>query len=198
MSNDGSQVARARSKILWPWRRNPLRRRSDVAQAWMVLVTGVLIAVSAPAAGLAAAGTVDTGAGQAGAHSVAAVLTEDPPTRVGVDVSGGAVTRVHATVRWTAADGAVRTGETAVAPGLRAGDRTSARLDGRGALIRDPVTPTQARGESIAIGTVAASSTALLLLGAERTGRALLDRRRYAQWEREWAAEDPRWGQRAA
>ncbi|MGW7577073.1 Rv1733c family protein [Streptomyces sp. NPDC054765] len=192
--------AMTRSKILWPWRRNPLRRRSDVVQAWLVLVTGVLLVLGAPAAGLAAARAVDAGGGQQqhGSHTVSAVLTENPPARIGVDISGGAGPRVHATVRWTAADGAVRTGETAVAPGLRAGDRTSARLDAHGALIRDPVTPAQARGESIAVGIVAASTSGLLLLGAERTGRALLNRRRYAQWEREWAAEDPRWGQRAA
>lgn len=189
----------ARSELLRPWRRSPLRRRSDVAEAWLVLVTAVLIALGAPAAGLAAAHAVDDGTGQErqGRQSVSAVLTENPPARIGVDVSGGVGARVHATVRWTAADGAARTGVTTVSPDLRAGDRTTAWLDRHGALVRDPVTPRQATGESIAVGTVAGTSAGLLLLGAQRTGRALLNRRRYAQWEREWAAEDPRWGQRA-
>ncbi|MFG2859410.1 hypothetical protein [Streptomyces sioyaensis] len=43
-----------------------------------------------------------------------------------------------------------------------------------------------------------ATSAGLLLFGAERAGQAVLNRRRYAQWEREWAAEDPRWGRPAA
>ncbi|MFI1497388.1 hypothetical protein [Streptomyces platensis] len=189
----------ARSEFLRPWRRSPLRRRSDVAEAWLVLVTAVLIALGAPAAGLAAAHAVDGGTGQErqGRQTVSAVLTENPPPRIGVDVSGGVGTRVHATVRWTAADGSARTGVTTVSPGLRAGDRTTAWLDRHGALVRDPVTPRQATGESIAVGTVAGTSAGLLLLGAQRTGRALLNRQRYAQWEREWAAADPHWGQRA-
>ncbi|MFE6740366.1 Rv1733c family protein [Streptomyces tubercidicus] len=188
-----------RSDLLRPWRHSPLRRRSDVAEGWLVLVTAVLIALGAPAAGLAAAQAVDDGTEQArqGRHTVSAVLAENPPPRIGVDVSGGAGTRIHATVRWTAADGSARTGVTTVAPDLRAGDRTTAWVDRHGALVRDPVTPRQATGESIALGTVAGTSAGLLLLGAQHTGRALLNRRRYAQWEREWAAEDPRWGQRA-
>ncbi|MGY5128631.1 Rv1733c family protein [Streptomyces nigrescens] len=189
----------ARSEFLRPWRHSPLRRRSDVAEAWLVLVTAVLIVLGAPAAGLAAAHAVDAGTVQErqGRHTISAVLTQNPPPRVGVDVSGGVGTRVHTTVRWTAADGSAKTGITTVAPGLRAGDRTTVWLDRHGALVRDPVTPRQATGESIALGTVAGTSTGLLLLGAQRTGRALLNRYRYAQWEREWAAEDPRWGQRA-
>ncbi|GFE18951.1 hypothetical protein Sgleb_69980 [Streptomyces glebosus] len=189
----------ARSEFLRPWRRSPLRRRSDVAEAWLVLVTAVLIALGAPAAGLAAAHAVDDGTGQErqGRQSVSAVLTENPPARIGVDVSGGVGARVHATVRWTAADGAARTGVTTVSPDLRAGDRTTAWLDRHGALVRDPVTPRQATGESIAVGTVAGTSAGLLLLGAQRTGRALLNRHRYGQWEREWAAADPHRGQRA-
>ena len=186
--------------MLRPWRRGPLRRRSDVAETWLALVTGVLIVVGAPAAGLAAAHAVDDGAARQppGRHTVSAVLTEDPPARIGVDRSGGLGTRTHATVRWTAADGRTRTGMTTVAPDLRAGDRTSAWLDRHGSLLRDPVTSGGARSESIAVGTVTATSAGLLLFGAERAGQALLNRRRYAQWEREWAAEDPRWGRPAA
>ncbi|MEU8684068.1 hypothetical protein [Streptomyces sp. NPDC048611] len=190
----------ARSEFLRPWRPSPLRRRSDVVEAWLVLVTAVLILLGAPAAGLAAAQAVASGTGQErqGQRTVAAVVTENPPQRIGVDVSGGVGSRVHATVRWTAADGTARTGVTTVAPDLRAGDRTTAWLDRDGTLVRDPVTPRQASGESIAIGTVAGTSAGLFLLGAQRTGRALLNRHRYTQWEREWAAADPRWGQRAA
>ncbi|TJZ59379.1 hypothetical protein FCH28_02125 [Streptomyces piniterrae] len=164
-----------------------------MAEAWLVLVTGVLMAVVAPVAGISAADAVSAAHERQfqDRHSVSAVLTEDPPARVSVDSTGGSAARVHATVRWTAADGTARTGETAVAPHLKAGDRTTAWLNGHGVLLRDPVSPSEARVESIAIGTVAASGTCLLLLIGERAGTALLNRRRAAQWEREWAEIDP-------
>ncbi|MFI9052147.1 hypothetical protein [Streptomyces sp. NPDC053427] len=179
-------------------RRGPLRRGSDVAEAWLVLATALLMAVAAPAAGVAAANAVAGAADRQSQdrHGVAAVLTENPPARIGADPTGGIGGRMHTTVRWTAADGTSRTGETTVPAGLRAGDRTTAWLDGRGALLRDPVSPGEATVESIASGTVAASGTCLLLFAAERAGGALLTRRRYALWEREWAAGDAQWGHR--
>ncbi|UQA97000.1 Rv1733c family protein [Streptomyces halobius] len=186
-------------KVILPrWRRGPLRRGTDVTEAWLVLVTGVLIAVAAPVAGVSAANTVSDATERQlqGRHSVSAVLTEDPPARIGVDSSGGSGGRVHAWVRWTAADGSTRTGETVVAPHLKAGDRTTAWLNGHGVLLRDPVSPSAAKAESIAGGTVAASGTTLLLLIGARTGTALLNHRRAVQWEREWAEIDPERGRR--
>ncbi|MFB6440958.1 hypothetical protein ACFCVY_29970 [Streptomyces sp. NPDC056411] len=182
-------------KMRPPWRRSPLRRGTDVAESWMVLATGVLIAVLAPTAGVTAAQAVDASSQRQsdGWHSVSAVLTEDPPARIGVDSTNGTAGRVHATVKWTAGNGAVRTGETAVPPGLRSGDRTTAWLDRHGSLVRDPLTPGDSLAQSIAVGTVAASTTGLLLFGAERAGVALLNRRRSAQWEKEWAEADEEW-----
>lgn len=182
-------------KILWPWQHSPLKRGTDVVESWMILVTGVLIAVLAPAAGVTAAHAVDAASQQQSHqwHSVSAVLTSDPPPRIGVDTAGGGGGRVHATVRWTAPDGTARTGETAVSPGLRAGDRTTAWIDRHGALLRDPLTPGDSLAQSIAVGTVTASTTGLLLLGAERAGAGLLNHRRYARWEKEWAEADTQW-----
>ncbi|UKY47935.1 Rv1733c family protein [Streptomyces inhibens] len=185
-------------KIRRLWLRSPLKRGTDVAESWMLLATAVLIAVTAPAAGVAAASALDA-ASQRQSHewrSVSAVLTEDPPARIGVGSADGAGGRVLATVRWTATDGTARTGETAVPPGLRAGDRTTARLDRHGSLLRNPVTPDDAVAQSIAVGIVAASGTGLLLFGADKAGVALLNRRRYAQWEKDWAETDSQWGHR--
>ncbi|KIZ14925.1 hypothetical protein [Streptomyces natalensis] len=187
-------------RFLARFRRGPLWRGCDVAQAWLVLITALLIAVAAPAAGVTAAQAVAGAAARQShdRHGVAAVVTEDPPVRIGADPTGGVGGRVHATVRWTSADGASRTGVTTVPSDLRAGDRTTAWLDGRGVLLRNPVTDGEARIQSIAVGTVASGGTCLLLLAGERGGRALIDRRRYALWEREWAAGDTQWGRREA
>ncbi|MFI0786278.1 hypothetical protein ACH4Q6_11845 [Streptomyces lydicus] len=176
------------------WRHNPLERGTDLAQAWMLLATAVLLAVLPPAAGITAARAVNA-ASQPSSHGwqrVSATLKADTPARFGVDSTGGAAGRVIATVRWTAPDGTVRTGETAVAPGLRAGDRTTAWLDRNGSLLRNPVTAEDALAQSIAVGVVTASSTGLLLLGLNKAGVLLLNRRRYTQWEKDWAETDSR------
>ncbi|MEW1750607.1 hypothetical protein ACIQU1_33170 [Streptomyces angustmyceticus] len=185
-------------EMRWRWRGNPLKRGTDVAEAWIFLTTAFLIAVAAPAAGAVAASDLEASSQRQGREwkSVSAVLTEDPPARIGVDSAGGTGGRVHATVRWTAADGTVRTGETAVAPGLRAGDRTTAWLNRHGSLLRDPTTPEDAIAGSVAIGVVAASTTGLLLIGANKAAVVLLNRRRYAQWEKDWAESDLRWRHR--
>ncbi|MEV0371262.1 hypothetical protein AB0I10_15755 [Streptomyces sp. NPDC050636] len=190
----------ALTMILRHLRRGPLRRGTDVAEAWLVLATGALIAVAAPVAGVSAASEVSAAAQRQiqERHSVSAVLTENPPARIGVDSTGGVGGRVYATVRWTTADGSTRTGDTAVPPHLKAGDRTTVWLNGRGVLLRDPISPSEARVESIAIGTVAAGGTCLLLLVGERAGAILLNRRRAWQWEREWAEFDPQRGHREA
>ncbi|MCK7624334.1 hypothetical protein MUU72_14690 [Streptomyces sp. RS10V-4] len=182
-----------------PWkpraapRRGLPRRGTDVAQTWMALVTGVLIAVAAPATGAAVGSALDTASQQQRAdwQQVSAVVTAQPsvPAAGAGDGTGG---RVPATVRWTAPDRTVRTGETAVAPGVRPGDRTAVWLDRHGALVRDPSTASDALAQGVAAGTVAAAGTGLLFFGAHKAGVRLLDRRRYAQWEREWAEWDAR------
>ncbi|MFE6686356.1 hypothetical protein ACFVFQ_07730 [Streptomyces sp. NPDC057743] len=179
-----------------PWRRGPLRRGTDVAQSWLVLATGVLIAVAAPAAGVAAGNAVDAAANRqsAGWHAASAVIAREPATRIsGVDSGSATGDRVRTTVRWTAPDHTVRTGETSVPPGMHVGDRTTVWLDRNGMVVRNPSTPTDSLAESVVAGTVVASGTGLLLFGAGKTGVRLIDRRRYAQWEKEWAELDARW-----
>ncbi|GGX12672.1 MULTISPECIES: hypothetical protein [Streptomyces] len=182
-------------KLRPPWRHGPLRRGTDVAQSWLVLATGVLIAVAAPTAGVVAGSVVDAAAHRQSAdwQPVSAVVTKEPAARVNVDSGTGTGSRVQTTVRWTAADHSVRTGETVVATGVHVGDHTTVWLDRSGKLVRDPGTPTDSLAESVVAGTVVASGTGLLLYGAEKAGVRLLNRRRYAQWEKEWAELDTRW-----
>ncbi len=179
-------------KLHPPWRHEPLRRGTDVAQSWLALLTGLAIAVAAPAAGVVAGQVVHAASQQqrAGWHSVSAVVAKEPPARVGIDTNGGSAGRVQAAVQWMTSDHKAHTGETTVPPGVRVGDRTTVWLDRHGALVRDPGTPGDALAISVVAGTVAASGTGLLLLGADRAGVRLLNRRRSAQWEKEWAELD--------
>ncbi|TSB24973.1 hypothetical protein FNJ62_13590 [Streptomyces benahoarensis] len=166
-----------------------------MAEFWLMPVTAVLITVGAPAVGVVAAHAVQARDPLTrGTHSVRAVLTEDPPARIGVDAATAAGARARATVRWTAPDGSVRHGRVAVPAGARAGAHTTARLDRSGHLLRDAADPSRAQAEGVAVGMVAASSGALLLLGAARGARLLLDRRRDTQWERAWERVGPDWG----
>ncbi|MFF2808055.1 hypothetical protein ACFVT2_12820 [Streptomyces sp. NPDC058000] len=175
-----------------PWRRDSMRRGTDVAQSWMTLIAGLLIVVGAPTVGVTAGRAVATAAQQQRAewHRVTAVVTQQPPARLSFDTGGGAGGRVHTTVRWVAPDHRARTGEAAVPPGVHVGDRTPVWLDRHGALVRDPSTPADTMAMSVAAGTVAACGAGLLVFGADRAGGHLLDRRRSAQWEQEWAALD--------
>ncbi|MFI1198384.1 hypothetical protein ACH4VR_02750 [Streptomyces sp. NPDC020883] len=182
-------------KLRPPWRHGPLRRGTDVAQSWIALAAGVLIAVAAPTAGVLAGNAVDAAAHRQSAEwrPVSAVVVKDPAARVTVDSGNGTGSRVHTIVRWTAADHSAQTGETTVPPGVHVGDHTTVWLDQDGKLVRDPSTPTDSLAESVVAGTVVASGTGLLLYGAEKAGVRLLNRRRYAQWEKEWADLDTRW-----
>ncbi|GAA3170243.1 MULTISPECIES: hypothetical protein [Streptomyces] len=174
-------------------RRGPLRRGTDVAEFWLMPLTAALIAVGAPAAGVAAAHAVQNRAPLArDTHSVRAVLTEDPPARIGLDAAAAAGVRVAATVRWRAPDGSVRHGRITVPASARAGAHTTARVDGAGRL-RGAADPSRAAAEGVAVGVVAASCGALAVLGAARGARLWLDRRRDAQWERGWERVGPTW-----
>jgi hypothetical protein len=181
---------------LWRWRRNPLKRRSDVAEAWMVLAAGVLMVVGAPAVGVA------TGLGVEEAelrqsqdwHRVSAVLTRTAPPATESVYSDSGNGRVAATVRWTASDGSYRTGKALVEPGREAGARTLVWLDEHGVPQDDPVTPVQAQAGGMVVGASAATGTCLLVLGGRWAVRQRLDLRREAEWEREWAETGPRWG----
>ncbi|NBM19921.1 hypothetical protein [Streptomyces sp. GC420] len=179
---------------LWRFRRNELKRRSDTAEAWTYVAAAVLIAVAAPAAGAATAVAVEDASLRRGQdwHTVSAVLTKDAPpaSRAGYAQAG----QVRATVRWTAADGTERSGRALVSPGTEAGAKTTVWLDEGGALHDAPLSASDAEIEGIASGALAATGAALLVLGGALTVRVRLDRRREAEWEREWAQVGPQWG----
>ncbi|MFD9903677.1 hypothetical protein ACFWX4_05310, partial [Streptomyces sp. NPDC059063] len=68
-------------KLGWRWRRSPLRRRSDVVEAWAVLLVGTVLILGVPAAGFVAGAVVrsdaraEAGAEQRAPHQVGATHT---------------------------------------------------------------------------------------------------------------------------
>ncbi|MGW2648906.1 Rv1733c family protein [Streptomyces sp. NPDC001393] len=182
---------------LWRWRCNPLRRREDVVEAWLVLAVWMLVVVAGAVAGvLTARAAGDVFAAQrAHRHPVRAVLLADPPH--GAASAWPADGLVRARVRWSAPDGTPRTGDTLVGSGLRAGARVAAWQDDHGSLTpAKPTNPTEGAIEAGVFGVAAALAAAAPVYGAGALGRLWLDRRRMARWEREWDLVEPRWGHR--
>ncbi|MER6283112.1 Rv1733c family protein [Streptomyces sviceus] len=125
----------------WRWRRNPLRRRSDVVEAWIVLATCLVALLGGLLAGEEAGAATEAGltARRTAAHTVSAVLVEDAGAASTVPTSGTGET-VRATVRWTAPDGSTRTGQARVEPGGAAGTSVTVWIDRGGNPVRTPHT----------------------------------------------------------
>ncbi|MBK3574440.1 hypothetical protein JHN63_11555 [Streptomyces sp. MBT65] len=177
----------------WRFRRNPLRRRSYLVEAWVLLAAWILAVVAAVGVGawtnLAVERHID--ALRADRHSVPAVLVEDAQRTVG---TADGSDNYRATVRWTAADGTQAMGLARVDSSSKAGSTTHVWLDAKGRLVPNPPTATQARIEGVVLGVWAAAGAggAVLLVGRGVSGR--LERRRLEQWDAEWARIGPQWG----
>jgi hypothetical protein len=179
---------------LWRLRRNPLRRRSDVAEAWIGLALGALAVVGAPAAGVVAAWGAEAELHHEvrADHTVSAVLLQDATTSA--SVSGGTgYGRVPTQVRWTASDGATRTGVATVPEGLTAGATTTVWLDNRGRPTEQPPGSAEVDAQAWTLGVVVGGAACGVSLAVRRAVRAGFDRRRAAEWEREWAEVGPQW-----
>ncbi|MFY4721082.1 hypothetical protein [Streptomyces sp. LaBMicrA B280] len=180
---------------LWRWRRNPLKRRADVMEGWLVLGVGLLTVLAGVLAGLMVARSVTQGLARERADrrpAAAQVVAEIPDVPTGRHISHGAPG--WAEVRWAAADGSVRTGLVRTADGNRVGTRVTVWTDSRGHLVGSPVPPGQAAFRAGLVGTLAGLGTALGPFTGGILLRARLERRRLAAWDTEWARLGPQWG----
>ncbi|MGC4915590.1 Rv1733c family protein [Streptomyces albogriseolus] len=192
---------------LWRWRRNPLRRATDLAEAWLALTALLLVTLAAPLIGVLSGNAAHTSlqrsvrAQQQSRHVVtAAVVRELDPAPAATDpelVGGAPGSRVLA--RWTAPDGtARREAVQARLPDPRPGDTFRIWTDGHGDRVARPLDP----GTATAHAVLAGAGAALLAAGLFEGGRRLMLRRmllrRYACWGREWGRVGPDWGRTGA
>lgn len=175
---------------LWRWRRNPLRRRADKVEAWVVLAVWTCTVLAGVLAGLGAARSVERGLARERAEwrPVVAHLTERAPG------SAGGADRVWARVFWRTADGSGHAGQVRVAPGTAAGGPVTVWTDPRGRLVSKPSTAGQAHLRGALLGALAGLSTAVVPFVAGRALCGRLEQRRLDQWETEWARFDSLWG----
>ncbi|HVW40617.1 MAG TPA: hypothetical protein VHC18_04640 [Amycolatopsis sp.] len=182
--------------------RNPLARRSDRVEAALLLVVVLGLLLALPFAALV--GTHTYGGQHALAdqqratrHQATATLIEDAPTSAaasdGVYVNGGieTTTGVHAT--WTVAGGAEKVGTITADPGTPAGAKVPVWLSDSGEPVPAPMTASDVTTTSMLAGIFTWLIAALALAGLYWATRLILDRRRSARWDREWAHVGNRW-----
>ncbi|WP_317441908.1 hypothetical protein [Streptomyces collinus] len=182
---------------LWRWRRNPLRRRADVVEAWVVLAAWLLTVVAGVLAGLAAARSVEHGLARERAawHPTVAHVVAKAPGRAAAESADAE--RVWAEVRWAGADGAAHSGQARVAPGSKAGTAVTVWTDERGHLVTRPTTASEATLRATLTGGLVGLSAGAVPFVGGLVLRGRLERRRMDRWDAEWARLGPQWGRTA-
>ncbi|MFR0355052.1 Rv1733c family protein [Streptomyces sediminimaris] len=179
---------------LWRWRSNPLRRRVDVVEAWIILAAWLC----AVAGGLAAAWVTGSTAYEGYARMRAA---HRPVPAVVVRLANSQATtgpashrRVRATVRWTGTDGHKHTAATQVRRGASPGQRIRVWTDVRNHLTAEPLSPANALFQSAMVGLTAAGGAGVVVLIGVQGLQACLGRHRMRLWAADWEQADRRWG----
>ncbi|MEU6139828.1 hypothetical protein ABZ848_05625 [Streptomyces sp. NPDC047081] len=187
----------------WRWRRNPLRRRSDVVEAWTALVAAVLLFVGAPLVG-ALVGWWAHGearsvaaAERAERHRVRAKVIGTTPDQL-PSVQGGREHSFRVDVRWTDPVTGTHTTRARVPAGTGHGDTVDVWLDAQGRTVSPPPGQTQIWQHTVTIGTCAAGGTVAVVLLANAVIHRVTLGHRLTEWEAEWTRTEPLWTRRQA
>ncbi|MEU7381068.1 MULTISPECIES: hypothetical protein [unclassified Streptomyces] len=184
------------------WRHNPLRRGTDLAEAWVTLVALLLVLVAAPVigclVGFLAQDALQQSVREQGRsrHPVTATVVQrlnrlDPDP----EITTGRDPRSRVLADWTAPDGTRRHGPvTTTLRSPRPGDHFTLWTDEHGRTVTRPLDSTTATTHAVLAGCGAGMLTALLVEGIRRLIVWRLDRRRYALWDQAWDRAGPDWG----
>jgi hypothetical protein len=185
----------------WRWRSNPLRRRSDVVEAWTALFVAVLLLVAVPLAGVVAGRWAHDEARTTAARQQAErqrvraeVVGRVPDTLPSADGARARTFRV--TVRWTTPDARTHTAAARVPEGTHQGDVVDVWFDARGRGVPPPTSGTEVWQHTLTVGTCAAGGAAAVVLLGNTVVRRVAMRRRLGEWDREWARTEPEWTRR--
>jgi hypothetical protein len=176
--------------------RNPLRRRSDLIEAWLLpaVIAAFLVLGPLLAGGVAMWVRADATAArhaQLSWHRVSAVLLAGAPGPMMTD------DRANSWIVWTPArwtlDGKPRRGQVPAAAGTRAGSTVTVWLDRSGQVQRPPLTAGQARDRVLVAAGIALTLLAVFLAALAWAIQRMLNWRRLAGWEHAWLAVGPQW-----
>jgi hypothetical protein len=200
---DGEEVDMRTRVRGWRWRRNPLRRRSDVVEAWTTLVVALLLFVGAPLAGAVLGwwahdqASAAAAAERADRHRTRVVVVGATPDRAPA-VQGGREHSFRVDVRWTDPVTGPHTTEARVPAGTRRGDTVDVWFDSRDRPVGPPPGRTQIWQHTVTMGTCAAGGAAAVILIGNAVVRRVAIGHRLTEWEREWARTEPQWTRRQA
>lgn len=178
---------------------NPLRRPSDLIEAWLLpAVIAVFLIVSPLLVGAASAWVHNDNAAakqaQRSWHRVTAVLLQAAPGPLMSD-NGANTWTTWTPARWTA-DGRPHVGQVPAAAGSSAGSTVSVWLDRVGNVQAPPLNAVQIRNRVVLAAVVALTALAVFLTAVTMIARRLLDRMRLAGWAADWLSVGPQWSRR--
>ncbi|MFF3937133.1 Rv1733c family protein [Streptomyces phaeofaciens] len=189
---------------IWRWRHNPLRRTTDLVEAWVALSALLLILLVAPVVG-SVVGAVAQDALQRSVHEqhrsrhvVTATVVkkvDGSPLEADPEATSGRDARSRVVADWTAPDGTARQGR--VLASLKTphrGDRFEIWTDAHGTLVARPLDSATATTHAVLAGFGAALLTAGTVEGSRRVIVWRMVRRRYARWDQAWDRAGPDWG----
>ncbi|MEU9099708.1 hypothetical protein [Streptomyces sp. NPDC048361] len=193
---------------VWRWRRSPLRRRTDVVEAWLALAALALMVLAAPAVGFLCGSLADTTLRRAVAeqrrhrHVTAAVVVHTTGRRAPLaepDGTMGRAARSQVVANWAAYDGSRHSG-TLASPRQAPppGSTFPIWTDDHGRPVPAPMALSVARTHAVFAGICAAVAAAALIEAIRRLTVWRLIRRRYERLDRAWARYGPDWGRTGA
>ncbi|WP_327292517.1 Rv1733c family protein [Streptomyces sp. NBC_01198] len=200
----------------WRWRRNPLRRRSDVVEAWLGVVTALLLC-TVPLIGWWAGQSVDRTLQrvvrtQRVERSLVPAAVVQSPAAAGAGVAPGSSKAAAAVaaagadsdprhgdeLHWIAPDNSPHTAKVPVGLEVWHGDQLLLWTDRAGTLVPPPMDDATASTHAILAGVATGSAVGGLLLMSRQLLVWRLMRRRMDSWEREWARVGQDWGRAGA
>ncbi|WUH95049.1 hypothetical protein OG900_36120 [Streptomyces sp. NBC_00433] len=200
----------------WRWRRNPLRRRSDVVEAWLGVVT-VLLLCAVPLLGWWAGQSVDrtlqrVARTQRAERTLVPAMVVESPAAPGATAAPGAEKAAAAVaaagtdndprhgdmLRWVAPDRSVRTAKVPVGLEVWRDDQLLLWTDRTGVLVPPPLDDATASTHAVLAGLATGSAAAGTLVMVRQLLVWRLMRRRMDSWERDWARVGQDWGRAGA
>ncbi|AOR35943.1 hypothetical protein BFF78_37160 [Streptomyces fodineus] len=189
---------------LWRWRRNPLRRATDLAEAWVALVALVLIAVAAPVTGWLVGAAAQASLQrsvleqQHTRHLVTAtVLRALGKAPLETDPDTTTARQIHSRVLadWPGPDGTHQHGPAlADLKSPHAGEHFRIWTDPHGRITTRPLDSATAMTHAVLAGIGAALLATGLIEGFRRLTVWRMVRGRYARWDQAWDRAGPDWG----
>nr|WP_202456421.1 MULTISPECIES: hypothetical protein [unclassified Streptomyces] len=189
---------------LWRWRHNPLRRGTDLAEAWLALAALVLILVAVPVVGVLTT-SLSRDALLASVrqqhetrHAVTGtVLREVGHSPIDPDPETSSTRDAHSRVlaRWQAPDRTDHYG--VVLSDLKSpdpGDHFRIWTDERGKVVGRPLDGATATTHAVLAGFGAATASAGLVEGARRLILWRMVQARHTRLDRAWEKAGPDWG----